>query len=107
MWYSMLLINMVVALWIFYDSQKRGASIWAGLFWAVGVFFLLVIFLPLYMITRRKKGGTPAGGAMTADPPTSACPYCRQPYPGQPNFCPRCGQSLKVQFGPMDDKTVP
>lgn len=95
MMFLFLIINLGVALWVFYDSQKRGFTFWKGLFWASGVFFLLIIFLPLYLIVRSRKEGV-RGRARPADlGARRACFYCGQPYGGQPERCPNCGQNLK------------
>jgi hypothetical protein len=90
------IISLAVALWVFYDSQKRGYTVWRGLLWAVGVFFVLIVFLPLYLVARKKKERL----LMAArEAPTSSslnlCFYCRRGYEGNPAVCPHCGQNLK------------
>ena len=47
-------VPMVAALWVFFDSQKRGYSIGKGLLWAIGVFFVMIVFLPLYLAARNR-----------------------------------------------------
>ena len=95
--YLILSINLVAALWVFFDSQKRGYSVGKGLLWAIGVFFLLIIFLPLYFVARKRKERLAAG---SAEPQLSAsvtpCFYCGRGYEGDPQTCPHCGQNLKV-----------
>jgi hypothetical protein len=95
--YLIPLMNLIVALWVFYDSQKRGYTVWRGLLWAIGVFFILILFLPLYLIARkrREKLGAQAGGTQ-APPPLASCFYCGQGYEGDPQICPYCGQNLKM-----------
>ncbi len=87
-------ITMAVALWVFFDSQKHGYSVAKGLLWAVGVFFVLVLFLPLYLIARNKKKRIAA--TVRQNPPVmNTCFYCRQGYEGNPSACPQCGQRLQ------------
>ena len=91
-------IMMIIALWVFFDSQKHGYSVWEGLLWAIGVFFALVIFLPLYLYFRSKRRRL-AAGARAARSPSSLTPcfYCGRGYEGDPKICPYCGQTLKFQ----------
>ncbi len=91
-----LVINFIVALWVYYDSQKQGYSFGKGLLWAIGVFLVLFIFLPLYLFSRAKRRRLAFSRA--ARPSYSAtCFYCGKPYEGDPKFCPNCGQNLKPQ----------
>jgi phosphotransferase system glucose/maltose/N-acetylglucosamine-specific IIC component len=46
------LIALVIGIAIGQDAKKRGMNAWA---WGIGVFLLLIIFLPLYFITRKPK----------------------------------------------------
>jgi len=92
-----LFINLFVALWVFYDSQKRGYTVGRGLLWAIGVFFLLVVFLPLYLLARRKRERLLSeSGKFPLSPSTKNCFYCGQQYEGDPELCPHCGQNLKA-----------
>jgi type VI protein secretion system component VasK len=91
------IISLAVALWVFYDSQKRGYTVSRGLLWAVGVFFVLIVFLPLYLAARKKKERMQAAAREASALPTlSLCFYCRQGYEGNPTVCPHCGQNLKM-----------
>jgi hypothetical protein len=47
-----ILIVLVVAILIGNDASKRGMNAWG---WGIGVFLLLIIFLPLYFIMRKPK----------------------------------------------------
>lgn len=90
------LLSLIAALWVFFDSQKRGYSAGKGLLWAIGVFFLLIIFLPLYLFSRRKRQREMAEAkAASGPPPLTECFYCGRGYEGQPKICPHCGQNLK------------
>lgn len=46
------LIALVIAIAIGQDAKKRGMNPWG---WGIGVFLLLIIFLPLYFILRKPK----------------------------------------------------
>ena len=45
-------VPLIVAMWVFFDSQKHGYTFWQGLLWAIGVFFLLIVFLPSFFSPR-------------------------------------------------------
>jgi uncharacterized paraquat-inducible protein A len=94
--FLMPLVSLIVAIWVFYDSQKWGYTVWRGLLWAMGVFLALIIFLPLYLVARKKRERLSAEAQKTQAPaPLHICFYCRQGYEGEPNVCPHCGQKLK------------
>ncbi len=88
--YLIQVVSLVAALWTFFDSQQRGYSFGRGLLWAVGVFLLVIVFLPLYLRSRRNMEMARA----EADQSLKSCFYCRQPYQGRPSACPHCGQKL-------------
>ena len=91
-------VPLIVALWVFFDSQKHGYTFMQGLLWAIGVFFLLIVFLPLYFFYRNKrKQLVKVPGRAPAPSSATPCFYCGQPYPGDPKTCPHCGQKLKLQ----------
>jgi hypothetical protein len=90
------LITLGIALWVFFDSQKRGYSVWKGLMWAVLVFMMLIVFLPIYLITSRRKGMLQPREAQPVQEESTNCFYCGKPYQGNPNTCPNCGQNLKL-----------
>lgn len=46
------LIALVVAILVGQDATKRGMNAWA---WGIGVFLVLIVFLPLYFILRKPK----------------------------------------------------
>ena len=90
-------INLIVAVWVFYDSQKRGYTLWRGLLWAVAVSLVLIVFLPLYLVARqRKERALPREQETQAPAPLTSCFYCGQRYVGEPKVCPHCGQNLKI-----------
>lgn len=50
-----LAILVPVCLWVFLDARKRYAGPGLPLLWAVLVFLVLIIFLPLYLFIRPPK----------------------------------------------------
>jgi hypothetical protein len=46
----LVLISLIAAVWIYFDGKKRGIN---PLFWSVAT-FLVIFFLPLYLIFRPK-----------------------------------------------------
>jgi hypothetical protein len=89
-------LPLIAALWVFFDSQKRGYSVGKGLLWASGVFLAMIVFLPLYLVARRRKPETASARPPQQDAPSSTCFYCGRPYEGTPKLCPHCGQNLKL-----------
>ncbi len=47
-----LIIALVIGIAIGNDASKRGMNSWG---WGIGVFLLLIVFLPLYFILREPK----------------------------------------------------
>jgi ribosomal protein L32 len=95
--FLVLSVNLAISLWVFYDSQKRGFPFWEGLMWAVLVFLLLIVFLPAYFVSRRRRARRAAREARAESPPElTPCFYCGQGYENHPRICPHCGQNLKV-----------
>ncbi len=93
--YFFLFINFLISLWVYYDSQKNGYTVWKGFLWAVGVFFLLFIFLPMYLFSRNKRKKL----SFRRNAPSSSllpCFYCGRVYEGDPRVCPHCGQNLDL-----------
>ena len=45
-----LIIALVVGILIGQDAEKRGMN---GLGWGLGVFLLMIVFLPVYLIVRK------------------------------------------------------
>lgn len=45
-----LIIAAVVAYYVYDDANKRGMN---GFGWAAGTFLLMIVFLPIYLITRK------------------------------------------------------
>jgi 4-amino-4-deoxy-L-arabinose transferase-like glycosyltransferase len=45
-------IALVIALLVGNDAKKRNMSSWG---WGIGVFLVLIVFLPLYFILRKPK----------------------------------------------------
>ena len=44
-------IAFIIAFWVYTDAEKRGMN---AIGWAIGVFLLLIVFLPWYLIRRGK-----------------------------------------------------
>ncbi|RLE07271.1 hypothetical protein DRZ78_03250 [Candidatus Aerophobetes bacterium] len=89
MWAIAILIPFLIGLWVAMDARKRGYSQWKAFGWFLGVWLLLIIFLPLYFILRPKLSQKKGSGKGT-----HVCPYCGKLYTGRVSFCPYCGQKL-------------
>ena len=83
-----LLIAAIIAILVYYDAKQRNLInnpwIKTASGWAIGVFFLLIIFLPVYFVTRgptkrelyvfQKKQCIICD--ITIDMFEDVCPYC-------------------------------
>lgn len=58
-----LCIALCVAGWTFEDARKRGMDGASAAVWALGVAFLLIVFLPLYLL-RRPALSAPSAGSL-------------------------------------------
>ncbi len=78
-----LVIAFIVAFWVYSDAKNRGKTTQKAFFWFLGVFFVLVVFLPLWLITR---------------PRAKLCPNCGEhyEYAESERFCPKCGVELEA-----------
>lgn len=85
-----IIIALVIAIWVFQDARKRYRNKnLVAILWFLGVWGILIIFLPLYLIFRPKL----AKKTKTVN----LCPHCEKYYEGNPSFCPNCGTSLKSE----------
>lgn len=101
MLYIAIIIPLIVAWWVASDAKKRGYSQGAIVAWFLGVWMVLIIFLPLYFILRpnsiilRPK----STGQISSAKGTYVCPYCGNLYQEKVPFCPYCGRSLEENGG--------
>ncbi len=84
-----LIIPFFIALWVASDARKRGYSKEACIGWFLGVWFLLIVFLPLYLILRSRSTSSYPGQKI------KVCPYCGRLLKEYVNFCPYCGEKLR------------
>ena len=80
----LLVLPIICAIYVATDANKRGMN---GVAWAIGVFFLCIVFLPIYLIVRKPLLAQPYG---YPPPPGTQPPYNPPPGPGQ-HFCSNCG----------------
>jgi hypothetical protein len=87
-------IALIAAVYVAQDANRRGMN---GVLWAIGVFLLCIVFLPLYFIVRKPLlVAAPPGypGVPPGPPPGSQarmCPACGKYHDGTAQFCPHCG----------------
>lgn len=86
-----------VAYWIYNDARKWGYNNNAAWGWAVGVFLLMIVFLPLYVIIELKRARRLLGptGAKQSAAISTSCEFCRKQYLGNPTYCPHCGHLVR------------
>lgn len=76
-----------VAIWVYMDAKNRGYKTISAVGWMLGTFFMMIVFLPLYLILRSRQSRqveilTP-------------CKYCGKYYEGTPLYCPNCGHKVE------------
>jgi hypothetical protein len=86
-----------VAYWVYNDAQKWGYNKNAAIGWSVGVFLLMIVCLPIYILTELKRArrqleqpGVRQFAAMSI-----SCVHCSKLYYGNPNYCPHCGHLVR------------
>jgi hypothetical protein len=79
-----------VAIWVVLDATRRGKSRGAALGWGAGVFLMLIVFLPLYLVFRDKTAPTAVEKTEAA-----ACRYCGMAVPANAAYCPHCSKQLQ------------
>ncbi len=90
-----LAIAATIAVVIARDANRRGMM---GPLWGLGVFLLLIVFLPLYLIVRKplREEPTAAASPTPAVPPTTNtfCSTCGKPLQPGVKFCSGCGAQV-------------
>lgn len=93
-----ILLAALIAGWVRSDAQKHGFKPAAALGWSLGVFLLMIVFLPAYLWVRRgyspEKPGAPSrpNAAPIAGVP---CRYCGYENVGNPDYCGKCGRQMR------------
>ena len=90
------LVAAAIAFFVAKDANSRGMN---GLLWGLGVFFLYIIFLPIYLFVRKPLLATPAPPSTAAHfppPPTGAafCKNCGNAVQPGARFCEKCGAAI-------------
>ena len=94
----MLLIVAASAITVGIDASKLGAGKYklggmadtSPITWALGVFFLWIVVLPVYLIYRPRLA---AASAQAAEGPMKRCAVCDQTYPAEYDRCPVCAKT--------------
>ena len=87
-----ILIPFLAGLWVASDAKKRGLSRTAVFLWFLGVFFFLIVFLPMYLILRGLNKSSPRRSKPEG---LQVCPYCGRLFKGQTGRCPYCNRELE------------
>ena len=92
-----IIIAVGVAYWVYNDAQKWGYSKNAAIGWSVGVFLLMIVFLPIYILTelKRARRQLERPGARQSAAISISCEHCSKHYYGNPNYCPHCGHLVR------------
>ncbi|MEW6065331.1 MAG: hypothetical protein AB1538_09170 [Bacillota bacterium] len=95
-----LVLGLLGAIWIFWDTRKQGYPLESSVRWAIGTFFVPAAVIPFYLLQsnfrskyhRQQKRGKPQD--VTSDMQVR-CPHCGEFYQGNPEKCPHCKTVLK------------
>lgn len=96
-----LLMGLLGAIWVFWDSHKQGQPKESSVHWAIGSFFLPVVVIPFYLLQSSFRKKLKRNIQYTNFPQdiTSSmkvkCRHCNEFFQGNPDYCPYCGISLK------------
>lgn len=85
-----LLVVIIIAIWVFSDARSRGKSYGVAFGWFLGTLFLLIVFLPFWLIVRPKKYSD-----VLIEKRPKLCHHCGKSYEDSPSFCTNCGKSLR------------
>ena len=106
----MSLINIVLAIWVGMDANKRGQS---GILWGLLVLFTSLVGLIVYLLispmiaSRSLLPGQSVGPAPGAGRALgAACPSCHAEVQADFRICPRCGATL-ARCGQCDKSIRP
>jgi hypothetical protein len=84
----------IIGGWVASDATRRGLKTSSAFGWGVGVFFALILFLPLYLYMRKREGWG-IKDQPGASPATKECPYCGYQNVSSANYCAKCDRQLK------------
>ncbi len=76
-----------VSIWVYMDAKKNNYSTQMSIGWMLGVFLLMIVFLPFYLIVKAKRA--------KCSVISTVCEYCSKAYFGSPNYCPHCGYLVR------------
>lgn len=74
-----------LSIWVYNDAKKREREL--PLLWAIAVFFVWILFFPIYLATRPDK-------TLIIKKQPELCPHCGKYYEPPVKFCPNCGHQL-------------
>lgn len=98
------IIGLLAAFWVYRDAQKYGYSKNIALLWAMGNIFMVLLFLPLYLLMGRKPQmhSNRRVEEKTIDAEATFhgvmrdCPMCAKKVQEDFKVCPYCGYTLKL-----------
>lgn len=78
-------IPFLAAVWVYFNARKRYDSAGKPFLWALGVFLMLIIFLPLYFVMRPRP---------LEERKVIYCESCGEYNPVTSAYCKHCGAQL-------------
>ncbi|SHK64478.1 hypothetical protein [Desulforamulus aeronauticus] len=94
-----LIMGLLGAIWVFWDTRKQGYTRESSVRWAIGTFLVPAAVIPFYLMqsTLRNKfrRSHPTGPRDVTSNISLKCPWCGEFYQGNPEHCPHCKKELK------------
>ena len=87
------LIALLVAIWVLTDTRKREVSWIASILWFFGVWGLMLLFLPLWLIFRPKLKDIPT---LSLDLSRPEIDHILKGVGVNIQYCPYCGHKLEA-----------
>jgi len=98
-----LILGLLGALWIFWDTRSQGFSIKSSLRWAIGALLVPAIVVPFYLLQSNLRHQRTTWQRYPQEPKditsnmVQRCPHCGQFYRHNPDRCPHCQRNLKEE----------
>jgi len=64
-----LFVAAAISIWVYIDAKKNNYSTSMSIGWMLGVFMLMIVFLPFYLVVKAKRAKRPVL--------STACEHCK------------------------------
>ncbi|WP_003541289.1 hypothetical protein [Desulfotomaculum nigrificans] len=97
--YIWLIIGLLGAIWVFWDTRKQGYTFESSLRWAMGALLVPAVVIPFYilqanLIKKLKRYNKRTEPQDVTSEMYQRCPRCGKFYRGNLEKCPHCHKSI-------------